>query len=77
MSAFTTAKQDAAKILKLERRIAAVKKTAEDKSAVLQTEIDAIQKQYANMDGGTGLLAAALEHVRETTAYKSGMAEGA
>ena len=71
MSAFTEAKKDAAKIVKLERRKEAAAKRHAEELRRIEQEIVCVSSRYGEIEGGNALLNAAIDHVRETTAYKT------
>ena len=71
MSAFLEAKKDAGKIRKLELRIENLDKKHCADVAKIGGEIQKIRDFYNGIDGGAAILRVALDHVRETTAYKA------
>ena len=71
MSAFLEAKKDAGKIRKLELRIENLDKKHYTDVAKIGGEIQKIRDVYNGIDGGAAILRVALDHVRETTAYKA------
>jgi hypothetical protein len=74
MSAFTQAKADAARYVKIDNKIIAANKRNEANILAMEAEKTAITNTYTRIDGGMAILTAALDHVRETTAYKAGQA---
>jgi hypothetical protein len=71
MSQFSQAKQDAAQYVKIDNKIIAAIKRHEANIVAMDAEKTAITNTYTRIDGGMAIFAAALDHVRETTAYKA------
>lgn len=65
------AKSDASKIIKLENKIRNISNACVLSTAKVTAEINVIKSKYEGIDGGKALLNAAVEHIKESQAYKT------